>query len=146
MIALSYCRPVAAASILLTASLFVLATAQEAAAADAKGDLWETTSQMSMEGLPMQMPVTTLKVCAAKGSKQPPGGPDRQNCRNSDMKTVGPKVTWTVKCSGPEMSGVGEITYSGADSYTGSIRFKSADGNMTVKLAGRKVGGCDNPQ
>ena len=70
MIALSYCRPVAAASILLTASLFVLATAQEAAAADAKGDLWETTSQMSMEGLPMQLPAKKAKVFAAKSGME----------------------------------------------------------------------------
>jgi hypothetical protein len=62
------------------------------------------------------------------------------------MKTVGSKVTWDVKCTGPDMRGVGEITYSGDDAYNGSIRFTAEQGPMTVKLSGRKLGGCDDPK
>ena len=109
-----------------------------------KGDLWETTSQMSMEGMPMAMPAQTVKVCSAKDWKQPPGG--QKNCTNTNMKIVGNKVTWEVKCTGPAMTGTGEINRDGANAYTGSIKFMSDQGNMTVRLSGRKLGDCDNPQ
>lgn len=60
------------------------------------------------------------------------------------MQTVGSKVTWNVTC--PDMTGVGEITRDGTDAYTGTIKFASAQGGMTVNLTGKKVGECDNPQ
>ena len=114
---------------------------------ESKGDLWETTSQMSMEGVPFKMPANTTKVCSAKEWKEPPGGSDRsRNCKASNMKIDGNKVTWDVQCTGPTMTGTGEILREGADAYTGTIKFKSAEGNMTVNLKGRRVGGCDNPQ
>ena len=40
----------------------------------------------------------------------------------------------------------GEITFSGADSYSGQIKFTSDEMKMTIKLTGRKIGGCDNPR
>jgi|SRR5688572_12202071 len=138
----------------LFAAVFVLsmsllasrATAADAASED-MGELWETTSQMSMEGMPVQMPARTQKVCAAKDRTEPPGATEGQpGCTNSNMKTVGSKVTWDVRCSGPDMTGVGEIVYSGTDAYSGSIRFTAEQGPMTVKLSGRKVGGCDDPK
>jgi uncharacterized protein DUF3617 len=109
-----------------------------------KGDLWETTSQMSMEGMPMAMPARTLKVCSAKDWREPPGG--QKNCKNSNMKIVGNKVTWDVACTGPTMTGHGEITRDGASAYAGTIAFVSDQGNMTVKISGKKLGECDNPQ
>lgn len=116
-----------------------------AADAPAKGEQWETTSQMSMEGLPMQMPATTLKICRAKDRTEPPGA-SRANCTNSQYRRDGNKVTWSVQCTDPDMTGTGEITYADSDSYSGTLRFTSAQGNMTIKLSGRKLGDCDNPQ
>ena len=113
-------------------------------AAQTKGDLWQTTSQMSMEGMPMQMPANTVKVCSAKEWKEPPGG--QKNCKSTNLKTEGNKTTWDVQCTGPSMTGHGEIIRESADAYNGSIRFTSDQGNMTVKLTGRKIGECDNPQ
>jgi len=127
------------------AALFARAIADNPTAA--QGDLWETTSQMSMEGMPMQMPVQKVEICAAKDRAEPPGASNPQhNCTNSNMKRAGDKVTWDVKCTGPDMTGHGEITYSGADDYTGSIKFVVEQGNMTIKLTGHKTGGCDHPQ
>jgi Protein of unknown function (DUF3617) len=118
-----------------------------AVAAD-EGELWETTSQMSMEGMPMQMPVTRQNVCAARDRQQPPGASNAQpNCQNSNQQTGDGTFTWTVQCTNPDMSGVGEVRYSGNDSYTGTIRFTSADGNMTINLTGTNTGtACANPQ
>lgn len=116
-------------------------------AQESKGDLWETTSQIVMEGVPFKMPANTVKVCAPKEWKEPPGGSDRsRNCKTSNMRVMGNKVTWDVQCTGPTMNGTGELVRDTADTYTGTIKFSSAEGNMTVQLKGRKVGGCDSPQ
>ena len=97
-----------------------------------------------MEGVPIKMPSNTTKVCAAKEWTEPPGG--QKNCKNSNMKVEGAKVTWDVQCTGPSMSGHGEITRDGADAYSGAIKFMSDQGNMNVKISGKKIGDCDNPQ
>ena len=118
------------------------------AAAKEKGDLWEVTSQMSMEGMPMALPAQKVKVCAAKTWTEPPAPESQQQkCTNSDFRVDGPKATWKITCEPPHaMTGTGEITRDGAIAYTGSIKFVSADGNMTVKLDGRRVDECDNPK
>lgn len=141
-------RLATAAFVVLCAAPILAADPKPAAAAKDTGDLWEVTSQMSMEAMPMAIPAQTLKVCAAKQWKQPPGGMDeRQKCTTSDFKTAGTKSTWKVSCAGPPaMTGEGEITRNGADAYSGVIKFASADGNMTIKLNGHRVGACDNPQ
>ena len=142
----SFRRLAATATLLLLSGIPVLA-AEEQPAAPAKetGDLWEVTSQMSMEGMPMALPSHTQKVCAPKEWKEPPGGMDeRQKCTASDFKTAGPKATWKVRCDGPPaMTGDGEITRTGADVFTGLVKLTTSDGNMTIKLSGRRIGACD---
>jgi hypothetical protein len=44
------------------------------------------------------------------------------------------------------MTGTGELVREGTDAFTGSIKFTGPQGNMTINLKGKKVGGCDNPQ
>ena len=123
-----------------------LAAAGPAAPAKEKGVLWEMTSQMSMEGMPMPLPAQKMKVCAQKD--QPPVAADeRQKCTNSDFKKEGTKVTWKTVCAGPpEMTGEGEISFSDADNYTGAIRFASSEGSMTTRLTGKRLGDCEVPQ
>ena len=114
---------------------------------ESKGEMWETTTQMVMEGLPFKMPANTAKYCSFRDWKEPPGGSDRsRNCKSSNMRTTGSKVTWDVACTGPTMTGTGELVREGTDAFSGTIKFMSADGNMTIQLKGKKVGGCDNPQ
>ena len=134
-------RLAASVAFLLLSSIPVRA----AAAAQASGDLWEATSQMSMEGMPMEMPAQKMKVCSPKEWKEPPGGMDeRQRCTTSDFKMQGAKATWKTNCSGPPaMTGEGEITRSGAEAYTGAIKFSSDDGGMMIKLNGHRLGDCD---
>ncbi|MGH8262575.1 MAG: DUF3617 domain-containing protein [Steroidobacterales bacterium] len=132
--------PVAAVIVLASPMVF-----QAFAADPPQGDQWETTTRMSMEGMPMQMPAQTLKICAKRNPTEPPGA-GRQNCTNTNFNRTGNKVTWEVHCTGPEMTGTGEIVYDGTDSYTGTIQFVSAQGNMTINMTGRKLGTCNNPQ
>jgi uncharacterized protein DUF3617 len=140
-------RLIAGAAALVLLSSIPARAADAAPAAAQPGDLWEVTTQMSMEGMPMAMPVQKQKVCAPKEWTEPPGGADEaRKCQNSDFKKDGPKATWKVTCAGPPpMSGEGEIIRDGADAYTGTIKFTSADGNITIKLGGHKLGGCDKP-
>ena len=113
-------------------------------AADAAGDLWQVTSKMSMAGMPMAMPSQVSKVCAAKTWTQPPGGM-RGKCTRSDFKMDGTTATWTEKCENPPMTGRGEIARQGADAYTGTIKFASPQGDMTINVDGQRIGDCDNP-
>jgi hypothetical protein len=134
--------------VLLSVPGFDRARAEPAAAAGGTGDLWSVTTQMSMEGMPMALPPNTQKVCASKDWTEPPGGADAQRkCTNSDFKLEGTKATWKTTCAGPPaMSGEGEIVRDGADAYSGTIKFTSPEGNMTVKLSGKRLGGCDAPK
>lgn len=114
-------------------------------AADPPGILWQTTSQMVMEGMPFTPPPTTLKVCSAKEWTRPPPGGDR-SCVTTNYKRVGNKATWTMQCSGDmPMTGAGEMTFEGTDSYTGVITATTEGMTMLIKLSGKKIGTCDNP-
>ena len=128
------------------AALILLLMLSSALAADPPGVLWETTSQLAMAGMPTQMAPQTQKVCSAKTWTQPPPGGDK-SCVASDYKMVGSKMTWKMQCSGQmPMQGTGELNFQGSDAYTGAIQATSQGMNMTIKLAGKKVGTCDNPQ
>ena len=137
---------IVAALVLMGAIPASAADAAPAATAKVPGDMWEVSTQMSMEGMEMAMPTQVLKVCAAKKWSAPPApANEQQKCRNSDFKVVGPKATWKVSCSNPTMTGEGEIIRDGASAYSGAIKFTSDDGNMKIKLNGRRIGDCDVP-
>jgi hypothetical protein len=132
----------AAAAFALGLSFATPAVGDTPAAPAVAGEQWEVTSQMTMEGMPFPMPVTTNKVCSTN-SEPPVSDPPDGDCQMTDLTTVGSTTTWTAQCTGEHpMTGRGEITYNGSDSYTGQIRFESADGVMTLKLSGKKLGAC----
>jgi len=113
--------------------------------ADHPGDLWQVTPQMSMAG--MVMPLPPQSVCSPKQWTRPPAGsgPD-PSCVNSDfMMSDTNTATWRVTCQAPPSTGVGQITRMGAEAWSGSIVFTSAQGQITINLTGRRVDGCDNP-
>lgn len=134
-------------SALLLASLLSLPSLALAAA----GETWEVTSKTEMAGMPYAMPETVITVCQPKG-----GAPDPQqmmqdegNCKVSDVKTSGNKVTWKVRCDGDgqKMSGGGEVTH-GKSSYQGSMHMSgTADGekvDMKASYRGKRLGeACD---
>jgi hypothetical protein len=132
------------------AAVIVLGSITPGLAADAAapGDMWEVTSRMSMEGVPMALPAQKVKVCSPKVWTEPPGGADeRRKCTNSDFKLDGAKATWKVSCAGPPaMKGDGEITRESEDAWSGTIKFSSEDGAMTVKLGGSRLGDCEKPR
>ncbi|MBX3704450.1 MAG: DUF3617 family protein [Steroidobacteraceae bacterium] len=124
-----------------TIGLLVLAPVR----ADAPGVLWQTTSQMVMEGLPFSPPPTSLKVCTpAVWTRPPPGGDP--SCVTTNYRRVGNKATWAMQCSGEmPMTGTGEMTFADDGSYTGVITANADGMSMTIRLSGKKIGTCDNP-
>ena len=141
---LRYARGASAITLFLLGLLPSLLVADPPAA----GDLWQVTSKMSMEGLPMELPAQTMQLCTARVWTRPPAGDNpQQNCKRTDYVVTdnGNKITWTESCTSPAMTGKGEITRQGNDAYTGFIKYVSEEGNMTIKLSGHKTGSCDNP-
>jgi Protein of unknown function (DUF3617) len=130
----------------LAAAAIAFLTLAPARADDPPGILWQTTSQMVMEGMPFSPPPNTVQFCAKKDSSQPPPSPPGQSCTVSNTQRSGNKVTWDTQCTGEmDMSGHGEITYDSADSYAGAINFDAEGTAMTIKLSGKKIGTCDKP-
>jgi len=134
-----------AAILLLGAMPFVASAAPADAPPAVPGDLWEVTSQMTMEGMPMAMPTQTQKVCAAKEWNEPPGPKnERDKCETLDFTTTPEKTTWKVRCAGkPPMTGEGEITRTSPEAYSGTIKMTSEDGVMTIALKGKRLSDCD---
>ena len=143
-------RRVAATALLLMLTCLTApgSAAEQDPPAKPMGDLWEVTSQMSMEGMPMALPAQTVQVCSPKEWKEPPGAADeRRKCRNSDFKQEGAKVTWKMVCAGPpEMTGDGEITRKGPEAWDGQVKFATKEANMTLKLNGKRIRPCELPQ
>lgn len=130
---------------LLAASAFLL-VAYAPARADAPGVLWQSTSQMIMQGMPFSPKPNTVKFCAAADSTQPPPSPPGQTCTTSNTHREGNKVTWDTQCTGEmDMTGHGEITYDGPDKYDGEMNMTAEGVTITIKLSGVKLGECDHP-
>ena len=109
---------------------------------------WEIKVEMQMPGMPMNMPAQTVRQCvtpadAADPSKAIPpagrGGPN--DCKVSDQKTEGNKVTWSMACPSQGMTGTGEIIY-GENSYTGTMKMMAGGRDMTMKYTGKRLGDC----
>lgn len=132
-----------------TASLLglLLLAAPAAASAAERGTWWEMTTEMEMVGMPFAMPATTFKLCQPDGDwKRPPEGKDDRRCQMKDVRTSGKTMTWKMVCTGEEpMEGEGEMTRT-ADTFTGRTHIKSAQGEMNMKMRGKKVGGACDPE
>jgi hypothetical protein len=112
---------------------------------------WEVKAEMSMPGMPMNMPPMTSKQCitpaeAADPQKAMPPqgrGANPNDCKVSDYKVDGNKVTWSMACEGRQpMTGKGEIVYT-ENAYTGTMTMDmQGRGGMTMKYTGKRLGDC----
>jgi hypothetical protein len=104
---------------------------------------WETTIEMDMAG--MKMPPQTSKFCKPKKEwSEPPGTSHEGDCKTTEMKRSGNRMTWKVVCTGKNpMTGEGDMTYT-ANTYAGTMAMHMKDGDMNMKMKGREIGGdCD---
>jgi len=119
---------------------FALATSAHAAGTD---ELWEVTSQMNIPGMPAGMGAQKHQVCTEKGdAKKAMQSRGSEKCKMTDFKQSGNKVNITMQC--PDGTASIENTYNAAHTeYNGTVKMTSNRGDMTMTMAGRKVGTCD---
>lgn len=133
-----------ALAVLVAPALVVAAPpAKGAAVPPEPGVQWEQTVEMQMQGF--SMPAQTSKVCVPKaGMTEPPGTGRDDKCKVTNVKNDGKKMTWSMVCEGEErMSGEGEILQR-PDGYDGKMTVRSSQGEMLMKMSGRKLGtACD---
>ena len=131
-------------------SMIALPALAQSGSATPAGVQWQTTSQMSMEGMPYSPPPQTWKHCSPAVWTTPPTAPDDgRGCVNSTFERFENTVSWTITCMGPpEMAGRGEIVFADdtAQAYTGKMEFASDEGVMVINLNGHVIGTCDNPR
>src|SRR6185295_16999710 len=92
------------AAVLLAAALAL--TASVLAQGPRRDGRWEVKMEMDMAGMPARMPPTTMTQCITPDEAKDPlkslpegrGGRGNQNCKVSDYKQVGNKITWSMKC------------------------------------------------
>lgn len=133
-------------------TLAAMAIATAFAQGPRRDGLWEVKTEMQMDGMPMTMPPMTAQQCITPAEANDPskaapqgrgrGGRGPQDCKVSDYKVEGNKVTWSMKCEGPQpVTGAGEIVYE-ADSYTGTMKMDMGGRGMTMKYTGKRLGDC----
>jgi hypothetical protein len=108
--------------------------------------LWEMTTTVNMPGMPKEM-MRPMKnqVCMTKDNAVPqPKEKGEQQCKMTDQKTVGNKVSWTMTCKNGTVS-KGDITYS-KTSFSGTQTTVTNQGGkpMTMKstMSGKYLGPC----
>ena len=122
------------------------------AQAQMKPGRWEVTMQMDMPGLPVKMPATKTTSCITPQQAETPGGTlsspggrgrgGNEDCKTTDQKIDGNKVTWKMACTGANaMTGDGEMVFNG-DSYAGKMNMNMAQGQMTMQYTGKRIGDC----
>jgi len=132
--------------------LFFLILAPSPFAAQAQGEWWEMTQKIEMPGMPdlsaMMPAIPPTRVCLT-AEPQPQSFKsleDDQECAVNDVKTSAKATTFNIKCSGDSpLTGHGEMTRT-ADSLIQKMTLTSEDGDMTITMTGKRIGGaCSNP-
>src|SRR6185295_4011775 len=83
-------------------------SAASLAQAPRQDGLWDVKMEMEMPGMPARMPPMTTTQCITPEQAKDPqkavpqgrGGRGNQDCKVSDYKQAGNKVTWSMKCEG----------------------------------------------
>jgi len=108
-------------------------------------DLWEIATRTEMAG--MSMPGQTSQVCIRKGRNVGEASvPKQDNCKVTEMKTIGNKTTFAMECQGQEpMSMRGETTAT-PTSFDTRMSMKGtkkgSDIDMTMTSIGKRLGAC----
>lgn len=123
---------------------FAATTAQ--GAAEMKDGLWEISTTIEMPGLPFQPPPTTMTHCYGTNDvrdlKQFVPSQDA-DCKVTDLKTNGNKVSYTVNCTGQNtVKGEGEVILKGDSAYEGFMKMNMEGMDMTTRYSAKRVGPC----
>jgi len=110
--------------------------------AQGSDELWNMSTRMEVAG--MQMPGSSQQVCMKKGEQRAEDLQQDKNCKVTEQRVVGNKMTWKIVCTGKDaMTGTGEMTRT-ADSMDGRMRMKTSDGDeVSIVYTGKRAGGCN---
>jgi hypothetical protein len=133
----------------VVASLLALSLAAAVQAQGPRQDgRWEVKIEIDLPGLAAMPPQTQTTCITPEDAANPqkamlPGGPaDPANCKISDYKAAGSKVTYSLKCEGQvSLSGTGDFTYMG-NTYTGTFKADMAGQMLTIRYSGQRLGDC----
>ena len=109
---------------------------------------WSISTQMDIPGMPFKMPPVKFEICLTDDDlkdpqKAVPSDQKKSSCKVGDYKVDGNTVTWTMDCPKEKMTAVGEVTYSDDhESYTGSMKMKTGEQEMTSKYTAKWLGAC----
>jgi len=122
----------------------LLSVASPLQAADSmKPGLWEITTSMEMPGMPFQPPPQTVRHCYTPQEVKEQPVPKDEQCKVTDLKSSGSKVSWKLECTGEAAGkGEGEITYQGDSAYEGKSRMQTQRMTMSMKYKARRLGDC----
>jgi Protein of unknown function (DUF3617) len=132
--------------------LIALAGAIVVAQSPIRPGQWEVVMQMDMPNMPVKMPeMKTMQCVTPEQVKDPasalPSGPQagrggKSDCKVSDYKVSGQTVTWKMACTTPQpITSTGEMTFTD-DSYVGTMKMNTAQGDMAMKVSGKRLGDC----
>jgi len=86
--------------------------------AQGSDELWNMSTRMEVAG--MQMPGSSQQVCMKKGEQRAEDLQQDKNCKVTEQRVVGNKMTWKIVCTGKDaMTGTGEMTRT-ATAWTGA--------------------------
>lgn len=128
------------------AALLAAALLAPAAARATPGETWEQTTEMQIQGVPFAMPAQRWTFCKPLGSgwEDPPEQQQDSDCETTVLKRTATSLEWKMVCKGKErMEGEGDMTWT-PTTYAGTMKMRSSDGDMSMKLSGKRVGKpCD---
>jgi len=132
--------------LLISLSVPVVSLAQETP--DIQEGLWEVNSQMTVTGMPMNMPKMTIQRCYTKQSMSPENILQQNNCQMKSMDLKANSARWAMRCEqeGMKMQSIGSIQYQ-KTSFTGSFQMTMSGApqggvSMQTQLTGRYIGKC----
>jgi hypothetical protein len=138
--------PVAAVALVLGAAAAIAQTSP------IRPGRWEVAMQMQMANSPVQLPEMKTTQCVTPEQVKDPAnalpqatgaGRGQTDCKVSDYKVSGNTATWQMSCTKPQaLTSTGEMTFT-ADTYDGTIKTNMAQGVMTMKVAGKRLGDCE---
>jgi hypothetical protein len=139
---------------LLTAALLCLTALPAAASPPLQPGLYEISMQMVMKGMPMQMPVMTIRHCItpqdiASGNAYA-SGKNSKDCKISNLRQSGNTVSYDFSCAMEGRRGLMVGHSSGTSTATGydilmNGHFVPAVEGMSAfnqKMSGRRLGDC----
>ena len=109
---------------------------------------WQVTMKMNLPGMGDMPPMTQTQCVTPAMLKDPqtaiPKGPEGGDCKVSDYKFTDSTATYKVTCTQPmAMTMLGEMKYSGTDSYTGTMTMDTNGQKVSMSFDAKRLGECE---